>query len=205
MVPFDEPRFSIDLGAERSVCDRLIVGATGAVAVTFLPSFLLIARRNFARSVRVVMSHSAQRFITPLAVRALSAEEPIVDLFSGSSGLIAPHIEATIGADLMVVFPATADILAKVANGSADGPVSATILAATCPVAFVPSMNEAMWIKPAVRRNVARLIEDGYSVMEPVAGYRVRDLDQSVGALPSFEAIFTFLAARLPRFITWIS
>ncbi len=189
--------FEIDLGTERAVCDRLVVGATGAVAVTFLPSFLLIARRNFAGSVRVVMSQSAQRFITPFAIRTLSGQEPIVDLFDPPQGIVAPHVEITAGADLVAVFPATADLLAKVAGGHADGPVSATILAATCPVAFVPSMNQAMWDKPAVQRNVARLIEDGYRIMPLAEGYSVKSLDRTAGALPSFDRIFAFLAAAV--------
>jgi phosphopantothenoylcysteine decarboxylase/phosphopantothenate--cysteine ligase len=89
----------------------------------------------------------------------------------------------------MLVLPASANVLAKAAHGIADDLLTTCIVASSCPVVFVPGMNEIMWRKPAVQRNVATLEADGYGVVAPVEGLAVADGRPTVGAMPEIEEI----------------
>ena len=89
--------------------------------------------------------------------------------------------------------PATADFLAEVALGLAPDLLTTTVLAATCPVAVVPSMNAAMWAKPSVRRNVTTLRSDGVGVLDPVTGVSLGGASVGAGSMPSLEAVMTFV------------
>lgn len=178
-------------------CGKLVVVATGAVGVLALPLFLVTARQRFAREIRVVMTQSACRFLTPYAVHVLSGAEPVLDLFDPTPGALVPHIDVTAGANLLVALPATANLIAKVAHGIADDPASTTILAAACPVAFVPAMNETMWRKPAVQRNLDRLRADGYHLLDPADGIEVSGMKASFGAMPEVSRIVDFLGALI--------
>ena len=117
-------------------------------------------------SVRVAMTQAATRFVGALTFEALSGGPVYVDQFSGGM----PHLALGRGCDLLLVAPATADILAKAASGIADDLVSSVILAAQCPVAFAPAMNSAMWENPATQRNVRTLAGDGAAILGPASG-----------------------------------
>jgi phosphopantothenoylcysteine decarboxylase / phosphopantothenate---cysteine ligase len=121
-------------------------------------------------TVRVVMTAAAQAFVTPLAAGALAGEAPFIDLFDSQREFDIGHIRLARDTDLIVVAPATADLMAKMANGLADDLASTVLLATDKPVLIAPAMNPHMWNHPATQRNVVRLRVDGISMIGPNAG-----------------------------------
>jgi phosphopantothenoylcysteine decarboxylase/phosphopantothenate--cysteine ligase len=121
-------------------------------------------------TVRVVMTAAAQAFVTPLAAGALAGEAPFIDLFDNQREFDIGHIRLARDTDLIVVAPATADLMAKMANGLADDLASTVLLATDKPVLIAPAMNPHMWNHPATQRNVVRLRVDGISMIGPNAG-----------------------------------
>ena len=121
-------------------------------------------------TVRVVMTAAAQAFVTPLAAGALAGEAPFIDLFDSQREFDIGHIRLARDTDLIVVAPATADLMAKMANGLADDLASTVLLATDKPVLIAPAMNPHMWNHPATQRNVVRLRGDGISMIGPNAG-----------------------------------
>ena len=121
--------------------------------------------------VTVVMTDSAQKFITPLTFEALSGRKVRTSTWDLPDSSDAQHIKLTERADLMLIAPATANIIAKAANGICDDLVSLMIAAAACPVVFAPAMNDRMWENPIAQENVAKLQKHGYQFIGPDAGW----------------------------------
>lgn len=145
----------------------LIIG--GGIAA--YKSLDLIRRlRERGATVRCVMTSAAQEFITPLSVGALTAEHVFTDLFDRQDEQDVGHIRLSREADLIVVAPATADLMAKLAAGLAGDLASAVLLAANRPVLMAPAMNPQMWSNPATRRNRATLARDGIAFIGPNRG-----------------------------------
>ena len=145
----------------------LIIG--GGIAA--YKSLDLIRRlRERGASVRCIMTEAAQQFVTPLAVGALSADHVFTDLFDRQDEQDVGHIRLSREADLIVVAPATADLMAKLANGLAGDLASAVLLATDKPVLMAPAMNPKMWAHPATRRNHAMLVKDGVAFVGPNRG-----------------------------------
>lgn len=145
----------------------LIIG--GGIAA--YKSLDLIRRlRERGANVTIIMTQAAQKFITPLAAGALSASAVYTDLFSREDEQDVGHIRLARSADLIIVAPATADRLAKIAHGIADDLAGAVLLAATCPILLAPAMNPAMWNNQATKRNVTTLKQDGYNFIGPDVG-----------------------------------
>src|SRR6266704_2553252 len=120
--------------------------------------------------VRCILTAAAQEFITPLSAGALSGERAFTDLFDAESEFDIGHIRLARETDLVVVAPATADLMAKMAGGHADDLASAVLLATNRPVLLAPAMNPMMWANRATVRNVAQLAADGVAVVGPNAG-----------------------------------
>ena len=145
----------------------LIIG--GGIAA--YKSLDLIRRlRERGVQVRAVMTQAAQQFITPLSVGALTADHVFTDLFDRQDEQDVGHIRLAREADLIVVAPATADLMAKLAQGLAGDLASAVLLATNKPVLMAPAMNPAMWAHPATRRNHAQLQADGVRFIGPNNG-----------------------------------
>jgi phosphopantothenoylcysteine decarboxylase/phosphopantothenate--cysteine ligase len=121
--------------------------------------------------VTVAMTDDAQRFITPLTFQALSARPVRTGTFDLTDSSDPQHIALTERADLMLVAPATANIIAKVAHGLCDDLVSLMISAAACPVVFAPAMNNRMWDHPIAQENVAKLTKLNYKFIGPAEGW----------------------------------
>src|SRR5690606_6378730 len=121
-------------------------------------------------SVRAILTKGGAEFITPLSVASLSRERTFTDLFSLTDEADIGHIELSRSADLLVVAPATADLIAKMAGGHADDLASTALLATDKPVLVAPAMNPRMWQHPATRRNMALLEADGVAVVGPNEG-----------------------------------
>ncbi len=145
----------------------LIIGG-GIAAYKSLDLIRRLKERGTA--VRVVMTRAAQEFVTPLAAGAIAGERIHTDLFDARTEFDIGHIRLARDTDLIVVAPATADLMAKMAGGHADDLASTVLLATDRPVLIAPAMNPRMWAHPATRRNLARLSADGIAVVGPNAG-----------------------------------
>jgi phosphopantothenoylcysteine decarboxylase/phosphopantothenate--cysteine ligase len=145
----------------------LIIGG-GIAAYKSLELIRLLAREGIGT--RAILTRAGAEFVTPLSVSALSGEKVFQELFDLTDEAEMGHIELSRSADLVVVCPATADLIAKAANGLANDLASTALLATDKPVLVVPAMNVRMWEHAAVRRNVAQLEGDGVHVMTPDVG-----------------------------------
>src|SRR6476660_927613 len=145
----------------------LIIGG-GIAAYKALDLIRRLKERHI--HVRCVLTKAAQQFVTALAASALSNERAYTDLFDAESEFDAGHIRLARDCDLIVVAPATADLMAKMAQGHADDLASAILLAANRPILLAPAMNPLMWNHAATRRNVAQLERDGVAMIGPDAG-----------------------------------
>jgi phosphopantothenoylcysteine decarboxylase/phosphopantothenate--cysteine ligase len=133
--------------------------------------------------VRCVMTRAAQQFVTPLTAGALADERCYTDLFDAQSEFDAGHIRLARDTDLIVVAPATADLMAKMAHGHADDLATAILLATNRPVLVAPAMNPLMWANNATRRNVAQLARDGVSFIGPNSGEMAEANEAGVGRM----------------------
>jgi phosphopantothenoylcysteine decarboxylase / phosphopantothenate---cysteine ligase len=144
-----------------------------------------LIRRLKERQIRVrcVLTRAAQQFVTPLSASALSNERVYTDLFDPESEFDAGHIRLARDCDLIVVAPATADLMAKMAQGHADDLASAILLAANRPILLAPAMNPLMWNNAATRRNVAQLQRDGAILIGPNAGEMAEANEAGIGRM----------------------
>lgn len=148
---------------------RILLVIGGGIAA--YKSLDLIRRlRDAGAGVRCVMTAGAQEFVTPLAASALSGEKTFTDLFDREDEAAIGHIRLAREADAIVVAPATANLMARMAAGHADDLASTVLLATRLPVLIAPAMNPAMWSHPATKRNLATLIGDGVRVVGPNSG-----------------------------------
>jgi phosphopantothenoylcysteine decarboxylase/phosphopantothenate--cysteine ligase len=145
--------------------------------------------------VRVAMTPAATRFVGPLTLQALSGAPVLVDLLDTASDLTYGHLELARQADLVVIAPATADLIARLRAGMADDAVTTTALAATCPILLAPAMNTRMWRNAAVQENVAALRARGMHVVGPASG-ELADGDVGEGRLAD-PAEIALAASRL--------
>jgi phosphopantothenoylcysteine decarboxylase/phosphopantothenate--cysteine ligase len=148
---------------------RILLGLTGGIAAYKAAELTRLLKRPGA-DVRVVMTEAASRFITPLTLQALSGQPVWTDLWDARVPDGMGHIELSRDRDVIVVAPASADFLAKAANGLADDLLSTLCVARRCPLLIAPAMNVEMWENAATQRNLARLGEDGVYVAGPAAG-----------------------------------
>jgi len=143
---------------------------TGGIAV-FKAVHLTSKLTQAGANVKVIMSQSAQKFVTPLTFQALSRHDVFVDTFDEKNPAVIAHIDLADWADLVIVAPATANVIGKMANGIADDMITTSLLATTAPVWIAPAMNVHMYDHPAVKRNIERLASDGYQFIEPSEGF----------------------------------
>ncbi|PDT15600.1 bifunctional phosphopantothenoylcysteine decarboxylase/phosphopantothenate--cysteine ligase CoaBC [Rhizobium sp. J15] len=161
---------------------RILLIISGGIAA--YKSLDLIRRlRERGASVRPVMTKGAQEFVTPLAVGALAADHVFVDLFSRQDEQDVGHIRLARDCDLVLIAPATADLMAKMANGFADDLASTVLLATERPVLAAPAMNPSMWAHAATRRNVATLKRDGVRFVGPMAGEMAESREAGIGRM----------------------
>jgi phosphopantothenoylcysteine decarboxylase/phosphopantothenate--cysteine ligase len=158
----------------------LIIGG-GIAAYKALDLIRRLKERHI--EVRCVLTRAAQQFVTPLSASALSNERCYTDLFDPASEFDAGHIRLAHDCDLIVVAPATADLMAKMAHGHADDLATAVLLAASRPILLAPAMNPLMWNNAATRRNVAQLERDGIAMIGPNTGEMAEAHEAGVGRM----------------------
>ena len=172
---------------------NIILAVTGGIAA--YKSAILVRRlKDFGFDVRVVMTHGAQAFITPLTFQALSGNPVHTELLNPEAEAGMGHIELARWADLILVAPASCDSIAKFANGLADDLLSTLYLATKAPVWVAPAMNQQMWAAKATQRNLQTLVEDGVHVIMPDAGEQACG-DVGLGRMPEPEDLARQVAA----------
>jgi phosphopantothenoylcysteine decarboxylase/phosphopantothenate--cysteine ligase len=171
---------------------RVILGV-GAGIAAYKSCELLRLLTESGHRVRVIPTPDALRFVGEATWAALSGEPVSADVWTGVAEV--PHVRLGQSADLVIVAPATADLMARAAAGMAGDLLTATLLTATCPVLYAPAMHTEMWQHPATQANVALLRSRGAVVLEPAAG-RLTGADSGPGRLPEPPEIFT-IATRL--------
>jgi phosphopantothenoylcysteine decarboxylase/phosphopantothenate--cysteine ligase len=165
----------------------VVIGVTGGVAVyKALDVVSRLKKKDI--DVRVIMTKSATEFVTPLSFQALSQNMVVTDMFEEPKAWEIQHISLAKRADLMLVVPATANIIGKVANGIADDMLSTTIMATKAPVVFAPAMNTNMYENRIVQDNIRKLKDYGYNFIEPATG-RLACGDEGRGKLEDPEII----------------
>lgn len=174
---------------------NIVVGVTGGIACYKALELVRLLVQDSC-SVRVVMTRGAAEFVTPLSFQTLSGSPVATDLFSLTQESEIGHINLADGADLMVIAPATANIVAKLAAGIADDLLTTIVLATRAPLLVVPSMNVHMLAHPMVQANLAKLKEAGYHVMEAASGYLACGYEGK-GRLPEPQAIVEEVRALL--------
>jgi phosphopantothenoylcysteine decarboxylase / phosphopantothenate---cysteine ligase len=165
------------LGSKRT----LLIISGGIAAYKSLNLIRRLRERGVA--VRVVMTRAAQEFVTPMSVGAIAGERAFTDLFDQASEFDVGHIRLARDTDLVVVAPATADLMAKAASGHADDLATAVLLATDKPVLMAPAMNPHMWAHPATRRNRATLAADGIAFVGPGEGEMAESGERGVGRM----------------------
>ncbi|ESU33099.1 hypothetical protein G3A_08625 [Bacillus sp. 17376] len=149
---------------------KILLCVTGGIAV-YKGAALTSKLTQAGAEVKVILSDSAAKFVTPLTFQALSRSEVYTDTFDEKNPENIAHIHLADWADLIIIAPATANIIGKLANGIADNMISTTLLAATAPVWVAPAMNVHMYQHPAVKKNMETLRSFGYEFIEPGEGY----------------------------------
>jgi phosphopantothenoylcysteine decarboxylase/phosphopantothenate--cysteine ligase len=174
---------------------RILLGITGGIAA-YKAAVLCRMFVKAGADVQVVMTEAACRLVTPVTMQALSGKPVFTDMWDGRVADNMGHIELSRDREIVVVAPATADFLAKVANGLADDLLSTLCLARECPLALAPAMNRQMWDNPATQRNVARLRADGVTILGPASGDQAcREV--GMGRMVEPEEIFAAVGAAL--------
>lgn len=172
----------------------LIIGG-GIAAYKCLEVIRRLKERGIA--VRTVITAAGQRFVTPLSVAALSNDHVLTDLFDLNDEREIGHIRLSRDADLVVVAPATADLIAKMAAGQANDLATSVLLATDKPVLVAPAMNPRMWLHPATRRNTGQLEADGVTIVGPASGQMAERDESGPGRLVEPAELVEAIAARL--------
>ncbi|TNC94547.1 MAG: phosphopantothenoylcysteine decarboxylase / phosphopantothenate--cysteine ligase [Gallionellaceae bacterium] len=152
---------------EQALTKRIVLGITGGIAAYKAAELArLLVKQGI--TVQVVMTEAATHFITPATMQALTGNPVLIDQWQDDKGMA--HIHSSRIADAIIIAPATADFIAKLAHGIADDLLSTLCLARDCPLLVAPAMNKQMWANAATQRNVQRLLADGVSLLGPASG-----------------------------------
>ena len=185
--------------ARRAAAQRQVLLVIGGGIAAYKSLDLIRRLRERALNVRVVMTKAAQQFVTPLAAGALAGERVFTDLFDPQSEFDVGHIRLARDSELVVVAPATADLIARMANGIADDLATAVLLATRARILIAPAMNPAMWAHRATRRNLATLAADGVQLVGPGTGEMAESHEAGVGRMAEpIEIAEAALAALAP-------
>src|SRR5882757_2196881 len=166
-----------------SLSEKRILIIIGGGIAAYKVLELIRRLKDAGASVRVAMSGAAHHFVTPLSVSAITGDHVFQNLFNLDDEHEIGHIRLARETDLIVVAPATADLLAKMAHGLADDLASAVLLATDKPILLAPAMNPNMWSNKATRRNMAQLAADGVALVGPNAGEMAESGEAGLGRM----------------------
>ena len=171
----------------------IVLGVTGGIAA-YWTAEIIGALRNREADIHVIMTNNATHFISPLTLQTISGNKVLTKSFVLSGEMGINHISYAKKADLILVAPATANFIGKIANGIADDVLTTTIIASDAPMLICPSMNDRMWANKIVQENVEKLKKYGYHFVDPEYGAMACG-GMGVGRLASIESIFDKLEA----------
>ncbi len=178
---------------------HIVLGVTGGIAA-YKDAFLIRDLVRAGAEVQVVMTPAATEFITPLTLSVLSRREVVVEMFPSPTEMVTAqwtrHIELGLWADVMLVAPASANTIAKIAHGLADNFLTTLVLALRCPLIIAPTMDVDMYLNEATQRNIALLREQGCSIIEPESGELASGLS-GPGRLPDIDVLMAHLGRVL--------
>jgi phosphopantothenoylcysteine synthetase/decarboxylase len=166
---------------------QILLGVSGSIAA-YRACDLITELRNAGFSVTVAMTKDAHHFITPLTLQSFSGNEVVEDFFALPGRVKPVHIELAKRSDLILIAPASADIIAKIAHGLAEDVLSCTVLASDAPLVVAPAMNEKMYANKFTQENIERLKKNGAGIVPPIHGHLVCS-DQGMGHLAENPAI----------------
>jgi phosphopantothenoylcysteine decarboxylase/phosphopantothenate--cysteine ligase len=175
----------------------VIIGVSGGIAA-YKTAYLVSHLRQKGADVNVIMTENAVRFISPLTFETLSGNRCSVDTFDRNFRYDVEHVSLAKKADLFMIAPATADVIAKLANGLADDMLTTTFLACTCPKYVVPAMNTHMFENPVTQDNIKKLKHYGIHVIDPSSGYLACG-DTGAGKMPEPEVLEKYVENRIGR------
>ena len=175
----------------------VLLGITGGIAAYKMAN-VASGLRKAGATVHVIMTENATKFITPLTFETLTNNRCVVDTFARDFQYDVKHISLAKAADLILIAPATANVIAKLANGLADDMLTTTILAARCKKLVAPAMNTAMLENPITQDNLAKLKKYGFGIIEPAVGM-LACKDVGSGKLPEPETLLDCIAMELAR------
>lgn len=175
----------------------VLLGVTGGIAAYKMAN-VASGLRKAGATVHVIMTENATKFITPLTFETLTNNRCVVDTFARDFQYDVKHISLAKAADLILIAPATANVIAKLANGLADDMLTTTVLAAKCKKLVAPAMNTAMLENPITQDNIARLRRYGFGIIEPAVGM-LACKDVGSGKLPEPETLLDCIAMELAR------
>lgn len=173
---------------------EVLIGVSGGIAA-YKSAMLVSLLVKSGAGVTVVMTKAATRFVGPATFSALTGRPVAIHQFDHPEWPLGAHIELADKADLLCVAPATANFLAKAVSGLADDLLSTLYLAFSGPVLVAPAMNNAMWAKPAVQRNVQQLRDDGVTIIDPEEGW-LSCRKEGTGRMAAPETIFAAIESH---------
>ncbi len=174
---------------------NIILGVTGSIAA-FKAVAMVSDLKNQGYDITVIMTKSSQNFVNPLTFRTLSQNKVVTDLFIDESAYEPQHISIAQKADLVVIAPATANIIGKIASGIADDTLSSVVMACNSPVLIAPAMEENMYLNPITQRNIRVLQEFGYKFVGPEKG-RLATGRIGVGRMANVELVIQSIIDKL--------
>ncbi len=180
---------------------RIILGITGGIAAYKAAELVRLLVKQGVE-VQVAMTQAATQFITPTTMQALSGQPVLLNQWQDDSGMA--HIHSSRKADAIVIAPATADFIAKLAQGMADDLLSTLCLARDCSLLVAPAMNKQMWANPATQRNVQQLIDDDIAVLGPASGSQACGEEGTGRMLEPSELVDEIIASFQPKLLTGV-
>lgn len=167
---------------------KITIGVCGGISAYKVASIVSALKKNENIEIQVIMTKNATNFITPLTLETLSKNKVVIDMFEENNYEYVGHIEYAQNTDLLVIVPASANIIGKIANGIADDMLTSTVIASNKPVLFVPAMNSKMYLNKIVQNNIEKLKNYGYLFLNPESGMLACG-DEGIGKLPNTKKI----------------
>ncbi len=173
----------------------VLLGVTGGIAAYKIPNVARMLKKQHC-NVHVLMTKNATNFITPTTFETLTSSKCLIDTFDRNFEFSVEHVALAKQADLVLIAPATANVIGKIANGIADDMLTTTVMACTCRVLIAPAMNHNMYHNPIVQENLEKLRRHGYEIIDPVCGMLANG-DTGDGKLPDEEILTEYVYREL--------
>ncbi|MCI5872773.1 MAG: bifunctional phosphopantothenoylcysteine decarboxylase/phosphopantothenate--cysteine ligase CoaBC [Clostridiales bacterium] len=173
----------------------VLLGVTGGIAAYKMPNVARMLKKLYC-NVHVLMTQNATNFITPTTFETLTANKCIIDTFDRNFEFSVEHVALAKQADLVLIAPATANVIGKIANGIADDMLTTTVMACTCKCLIAPAMNHNMYHNSIVQENIEKLKRHGYEIIEPIRGMLANG-DTGDGKLPAEETLVEYVIREL--------